>query len=93
MNGLVNVQAVAHLASRWSMNPWCSMSKGVYIQCSIQEFDLAMFCNKKATEWCHINEYDGTTTIVEVCKSHNNYLYRSENDLNMDYAEWVVKYA
>ena len=69
------------------------MTQGQFKRCDIKEFNMMMYCRKKATVWSWIDEYDGRTTIVDLCTIHEKWLSRSEEDEYLDYDKWLVKYA
>ena len=69
------------------------MTRGLYIRCNIREYNWELSCRKKATVWSWIDEYDGGTTIVDLCKMHEKWLCRSEEDDYLYPNEWLAKYA
>jgi hypothetical protein len=69
------------------------MPKGVYTRCQINAWDIAKWCNRKATatSWLH-EPYYTERKYFPLCESHNNWLERPEG-LEVDYDEWLAKYA
>ena len=75
------------------------MPKGIYTRCKVIEFDMLMpGCKHKAFANCHIDEpyYDlhyeiaGMKSVpVPLCKSHYDWIHRTDDYLFMDYYEWA----
>jgi hypothetical protein len=70
------------------------MPKGVYTRCDIGEWDPIMWCNRKAvtTGWLH-EPYYTERKYFPLCKDHNAWLERPDQDADIDYGDWIKNNA
>ena len=66
------------------------MRKRVYVRCLVFEFDMTMWCRKKAVgnSWLH-EPYYKERKDIPLCKSHLAWIERPKSEYELDYEEWL----